>query len=62
MIAENDIKTVLITILHMFRNFGRAKKDIRKTKSKLQEKKTTRPKMKNTLSEINDRLENRKEV
>ena len=27
-VAENDVKTVIIKVLHMFRRLGRVKKDI----------------------------------
>lgn len=49
-VAENDIKTVIITVSYRFRCLGIMKEDIKKTKSKLQEKKNAKSKMKNSLS------------
>lgn len=49
-VAENDIKTVIVTVSHRFRCLGSVKEDIKKAKSKLQEKKNAKSKMKNSLS------------
>lgn len=49
-VAENDIKIVIIIVTYRFRCLGIVKEDIKKTKSKLQEKKNAKSKMKNSLS------------
>lgn len=49
-VAESDIKTVIVTVSYRLRCLGSVKGDIKKAKSKLQEKKNAKSKMKNSLS------------
>ena len=55
-LADKDIKTVIITVFHMFKKLSRDRKDIKKTKTKLLKMKTRIPEIKNTLNEFNNRL------
>ena len=57
-LADKEIKTVILTVFHMFYNLCRDMEDVKKnTHIKLLEMKTTEFEVKNSQYEINDRLD-----